>query len=73
MRDLKGFIEVTTLVDGERALIRAECITAVYDNPECELDYGVKPSHRCIIHSGTSIDVVETLDEICDMIYAAEL
>lgn len=73
MRKLKDFIEVTTLIDNEKALIRAECITAVYDNPESEVDYGVKPSHRCIIHSGTSIDVVETMDEICDMIYAAEL
>lgn len=73
MSKLNGFIEVTALIDGRKAIIRAESIMAVYDNGEERVDYGVKPSHRCIIHSGTSIDVVESLDEICDMIYSAEL
>lgn len=72
MSKLNGFIEVTALIDGRKAIIRAESIMAVYDNGEEQMDYGVKPSHRCIIHSGTSIDVVESLEEICDMIYTAE-
>ena len=73
MRNLKGFIEVTALIDGRKALIRAESIMAVYDNGDEQMDYGVKPSHRCIIHSGTTLDVVETIDEIADMIWNAEL
>lgn len=73
MRKLNGFIEVTALINGKKAIIRAESIMAVYDNAEEQVEYGVKPPHRCIIHSGMSLDVVESLDEICDMIYSAEL
>lgn len=61
MSKLNGFIKVTALIDGRKAIIRAENIMAVYDNGEEQMDYGVKPSHRCIIHSGTSIDVVRVL------------
>ena len=73
MRKLSGFIEVTALVDGKKALIRTDSITAVTDNGREEIDYGVKPAHRCIIHSGMSLDVVETMDEIADMMWESEL
>lgn len=73
MRVPRGFIEVTALVDGRPALIRAESVTAVLDNGEEEVAYGTKPSHRTIVYNGDSLDVVESLEEICDMMYAAEL
>ena len=73
MSGLRDFIVVTALRDGRRSLIRADSIVAVHDNAEEELQYGVKPSYRTIDYSGDSIDVVETLDEISEMIYNALL
>lgn len=73
MRNLNGFIEVTSLYDGKKALIRVEEIIAVLDNAQRRVDYGVKPACRTIEYSGTSLDVVETFDEICEMIWKAEL
>ncbi|MBR1449536.1 MAG: hypothetical protein IJ588_12425 [Prevotella sp.] len=68
-----GFIRVTALYDGKEALIRAACIDSVSDDAEEKVDYGVKPACRRITYSGNCIDVVESLDEIADMIYSAEL
>lgn len=73
MSRLKEFIEVTALSDGRKSLIRAESIIAVHDNGEEESAYGVKPSHRMIEYAGGEIDVRESIDEICGMIYNAEL
>ena len=73
MRKLKDFVEVTALYDGKRSLIRSESIIAVHDNADQDVDYGVKPEHRTIEYTGGSIDVIETLDDIIDMIYNAEL
>lgn len=73
MSMLSGFIEVTALYDGCRALIRAECISAVMENGEEELDYGVKPPCRTIHYSGLSLDVIESYEDICRMIYNAEM
>jgi len=73
MKNIKGFIEVTSLYDGKKALIRAESIIAVLDNAQERVDYGVKPACRQIVYSGSALDVTETLDEICEMIWQAEL
>lgn len=73
MRRLREFIEVTALSDGKKSLIRAESIIAVHDCGEEDEVYGVKPAHRLIEYSGSELDVVESLDDICDMIYNAEL
>ena len=78
MSDVKGFIEVTSIYDGKKACIRAECITAVIDNAPEQESYArgvcvVKPACRTIRYSGETMDVAESYDEICDMIYKAEL
>ena len=73
MRELSGFIEVTALYDGRKALLRADCISAVLDNGEERVDYGVKPECRTIHFSGTTLDVIESYDDIIDMIWKAEL
>lgn len=73
MRRPDGFIEVTSILDGRKSVIRAECIQAVSDNAAVQTDFGVKPEHRSVVYSGMEIDVSETLEEITDMIYNAEL
>lgn len=70
---LKEFIEVTSIYDGRKSLIRASCIDAVHDYGEEKVDFGVKPSHREVVFNGCGLDVVESLDEISEMIYGAEL
>ena len=78
MNNLKEFIEVTSIYDGKKACIRAACIDAVIDNmEECE-NYAVgpcvsKPPCRTIRYGGCTFDAVESYDDICDMIYNAEL
>ena len=69
------FIEVTALVDGRKASIRAEVIDAVLDNADEVNDFGrvVRPECRTINYSGHSLDVVESYDEIMNMIWNAEL
>lgn len=71
--NLKEFIEVTSVYDGKPAAIRAACIDAVVEYPAQEKEFGVKPEHRKIVYSGLEFDAVESYDEICDMIYNAEL
>ena len=70
---LKEFIEVTSIYDGKKCSIRADCIDSVIDNAAEKVDFGVKPPHRTITYSGNSFDCVEEYDEICEMIYKAEL
>lgn len=70
---LKEFIEVTSVYDGKKAAIRAACIDSVIEYPPQDKDFGVKPEHRKIVYSGFEFDAVESYDEICDMIYNAEL
>lgn len=72
MKRLKDFIEVTSLYDGRKAVIRAESIEAVLDNSEERDGYGMKPAHRRIIFGVESLDVVESFDEILDMMWDAE-
>ena len=69
----KEFIEVTSIYDGKKAAIRAACVDAVIDNAEQKEDFGTKPEFRRIVYSGTHFDAVEEYDEICNMIYNAEL
>ena len=64
---------VTSILDGKKSVVRAACIDAVHDyGEECQ-DFGKKPAHRQICYGGGSIDVSESLEEICEMIYGAEL
>ncbi len=78
MSNLKEFIEVTSVYDGKKASIRAACIDAVVDNAPEHEQYAdglhvVKPACRTIRYSGCTFDCIESYDDICDMIYNAEL
>ena len=73
MNHLKEFIEVTSLYDGKKACIRAASIDAVLDNVPEKQDYGMKPACRTINYAGHNLDVIESYDDICEMIYQAEL
>ena len=73
MSELKEFIEVTSLYDRKKALIRTACIEAVYDNAESKSGCGIKFPHREIIFSGQSLEVCESMDEIRGMIFKSEL
>jgi len=73
MSKLKEFIEVTSIDDGKKSLIRASSIDAVHDNDAENGDFGIMPAHRRIVYSGRCLDVLETIEEICEMIYQAEL
>ena len=69
----KEFIEVTAMSDGRRAAIRAASIVSVLDNAEQRSRYGIRYSYRTIVYSGHTLDVIESYDDICEMIYNAEL
>ena len=76
--NLKEFIEVTSIYDGKKALIRAACIEAVIDDAAVCEDFAgrrcvTKPDCRTIKFSGTVFEAMESLDEISNMIYKAEL
>jgi len=73
--ELKEFIHVTSIVDGKRAAIRAANISAVYENDGEKLKFGgYKPPFTTIEYDGAStVDVAESYDEVCEMIYSAEL
>ncbi len=73
MNNLKEFIEVTSIYDCKKAAIRAACIYSVVDNAEERQDWGVKPECRRINYSGGYLEVSESYEEICGMIYNAEL
>jgi hypothetical protein len=68
----KDFIEVTSIYDGKKSVIRSESIEAVHDNDAENVDFGVKPAHRTIVYNGRALDVIESLEDICNMIYKAE-
>ena len=73
MNNLKEFIEVTSIYDGKKAAIRAAWIDSVVDNAAEKQDFGVKPEHVRINFGGSYLDVSESYEDICDMIYKAEL
>lgn len=73
MDNLKEFIEVTCLYDRKKAFIRTACIEAVLDCAAEKDGCGIKYDHRIINYSGRSLDVIESLEEICNMIYKSEL
>lgn len=69
-----GFIEVTAQYDGRKALIRASLIEGVTDNAESwDGKECYKPACVTIFYSGRHLNVVDSYDDICDMIYKAEL
>lgn len=70
---LKEFIEVTAQYDGKKACIRASCIEGVTDNAEQKDGETIRLASRTIFYSGRSINVVESYDEIINMIWNAEL
>lgn len=73
MNNLKEFIEVTSIYDGRKAAIRVACIDSVVDNAEEKQDFGMKPECRRINFGDGYLDVSESYDDICNMIYQAEL
>lgn len=73
MELIKEFIEVTAQYDGRKACIRASLIEGVTDNAEQKNGENVSFECRTIYYAGHSINVIETYDEIVEMIYNAEL
>ena len=74
MAKSKDFIEVHALVDGCICAIRSERIESVVSYKEEKGLYGaVKPAHTEIFYSGFSRDVVESYEEVMNMIWNAEL
>lgn len=73
MELLKEFIEVTAQYDGKKACIRASLIEGVTDNAEQRNGECVNFACRTIYYAGRSINVIESYDEIVEMIYHAEL
>lgn len=73
MEKLREFIEVTAQYDGRKACIRAATIEGVTDNAEDVNGESVKFESRTIFYAGRSINVIESYDEILDMIYKAEM
>ena len=81
--NLKEFIEVTSIYDGKKAAIRAACIDSVVDNERVTESYTVdgfsmhttvtKPACRTIHFGGAKFDCIEGYEEICDMIWKAEM
>lgn len=72
MSRLKDFIEVTAQYDGKRASIRSSCIEAVTENAEDRNGERVSFPCRTIWYAGKSINVLESYDEILQMMYEAE-
>ena len=73
MDGLKEFIEVTAQYDGRKACIRASCIEGVTDNAEQKDGESIRLECRTINYAGRSINVIESYEEIIDMIYKAEM
>lgn len=69
----KEFICVTAQYDKRKALIRVGCIESVTDNAEDSNGEGLKYESRTIYYSGHSLNVIESLEEIMNMIWEAEL
>ena len=70
---LKEFIEVTAQYDGRKACIRAACIESVTDNAEQKDGESIRMECRTINYAGRSINVIESYEEIIDLIYKAEM
>lgn len=71
--NLKDFIEVTAQYDGKKALIRSACIESVTDNAEQKDGETIRLACRTINYAGRSINVLESYDDIINMIWNAEL
>ena len=69
MTKSKDFIEVHALVDGCICAIRSDCIESVEAYNEEKGLYGaLKPAHTEIFYSGHSLEVVESYEEVMNMI-----
>ena len=69
-----GFIEVTTLIDGKKALIRTDAIDAVYENGPKNVDYGQKPPCTSIDYDeAKSVDVIDSFEDVCTKMWQSEL
>lgn len=70
----KDFIEVHALIDGCVCAIRSDCIESVEAYNEEKGEYGaVKPAHTDINYSGHCLSVVESYEEVMNMIWKSEL
>ena len=69
----KEFIEVTAQYDGKKAIIGVACIEGVTDNAEQKNGETISMASRTIYYAGRSINVIESYDELLDMIWNAEL
>jgi hypothetical protein len=71
----REFIEVHTLEDGKRLCVRSADVVAVYEcDAERIMPHVIKPAHTLVefAHGGNA-EIVETYDEVCDMIFRAEM
>lgn len=68
-----GFIEVTSLIDGKRFLVRVDSIDAVYENDETQVKYGRKPSCTTIVYGNSNVDVAEPYDDVLNMMWKSDL
>lgn len=83
MSNLKEFIEVTSIYDGKKAMIRAALIDSVIDNDRevknfynedgATFSFVTKPSCRRIFFNGNDFEASESYEDIINMIYNAEL
>ena len=69
----KEFIKVTAQYNGKPAYIRATLIESVVDNDEQKDGETIRLACRTVNYAGRSINVIESYDEIIDMIYQAEM
>ena len=69
-----GFIEVTSLIDGKRFLIRVDSIDAVYENdPKSEKYGGKKPACTTVVYGNCDVDIAESYDEVLQMMWKSDL
>lgn len=66
---MTGFIELTSLYDERKMVIRVDCIECVSDNAE---DHH-KPECRTVWVNGRNVDVIEGYEDILGLIRQAEL
>ena len=69
----KEFIEFTSWYDGLRICLRASLVEGVAENGEERSVEGVKPPCCTVWYAGHACDVLESYEDIMDMIYKAEL
>lgn len=68
-----SYIEVTAISDRRTALIRTDLIEAILDNAEEKTGGYVRLACRTIKFAGTSLDVVESLEEIKELLKCSDI